>query len=63
MENREEARQAADGRTKVLMLGNSHLVVFGFRGELVERLVQEGCDVTVSFPNGPFGEGESSSKA
>lgn len=49
-------------KKKILILGNSHLVVFGFRGELIERLVREGYDVAVSFPNGPFGEGEETSK-
>lgn len=43
---------------KILILGNSQLVVFGFRGELIEALIYEGYDVTVAFPNGPFGEGE-----
>ncbi len=47
---------------KILMLGNSHLTVFGFRGELIEQLVHDGYDVTVSFANGPFGEGEKSGK-
>lgn len=47
---------------KILILGNSHLVVFGFRGEIIERLISEGYDVVVSFPNGPFGEGENTSK-
>jgi len=47
---------------KILILGNSHLVVFGFRGELIERLIQEGHEVTIAFPNGPFGEGETTSK-
>lgn len=47
---------------RVLILGNSHLVVFGFRGELIKRLVKDGYDVTVAFPNGPFGEGEKTSK-
>lgn len=47
---------------KILILGNSHLVVFGFRGELIEKLISEGYDVTVAFPNGPFGEGEKTSK-
>lgn len=51
-----------DDKKKVLILGNSHLVVFGFRGELIEKLVYEGFDVTVVFPNGPFGEGEQSAK-
>lgn len=47
---------------KILLLGNSHLVVFEFRGELIERLVSEGYEVTVCFPNGPFGEGEETAK-
>lgn len=47
---------------KILMLGNSHLVIFGFRGELIERLVRDGYEVIVAFPNGPFGEGEKTSK-
>lgn len=49
-------------KKKVLVLGNSHLVVFGFRGELISRMVEDGYDVVVSFPNGPFGDGEESSK-
>lgn len=47
---------------KVLMLGNSSLVIFGFRGELISELVKAGYEVTVSFPNGPFGDGEKISK-
>ncbi|MBQ4514742.1 MAG: glycosyltransferase family 4 protein [Anaerolineaceae bacterium] len=47
---------------KVLILGNSHLVVFGFRGELIEELVKRGYEVTVSFPNSEFGSGEETSK-
>ena len=43
---------------RVLILGNSGLVVFGMRGELIERLVKEGMDVVVSFPDGFLGEGE-----
>lgn len=49
-------------KKRILILGNSHLVVFKFRGELIERLVSDGHDVTVCFPNGPFGEGEQTSK-
>ena len=49
-------------RKKVLILGNSHLVVFKFRGELIEELVKQNYDVYVCFPNGPFGEGEESAK-
>ncbi|HIY01837.1 MAG TPA: glycosyltransferase family 4 protein [Candidatus Blautia faecipullorum] len=48
-------------KKKILMLGNSHLVIFGFRGELIERLVKEGYEVIVAFPNGPFGEGKETS--
>lgn len=51
-----------NAKKKILMLGNSHLVIFGFRGELITRLIQEGYEVVVSFPNGPFGEGEKTSK-
>lgn len=47
---------------RILILGNSHLVVFKFRGELIEKLVSEGYDVTVCFPKGPFGEGIESAK-
>lgn len=49
-------------KKKVLMLGNSALVIFGMRGELIQRLVREGYDVTVAFPNGKFGEGDGISK-
>lgn len=41
---------------RVLILGNSSLVVFGMRGELVQRLVKDGFDVTVSFPANSLGE-------
>jgi galacturonosyltransferase len=47
---------------KVLLLGNSNLVIFKFRKELVQRLISENYEVFVSFPNGPFGEGEKSAK-
>lgn len=49
-------------KKNVLILGNSHLVVFKFRGELIERLIADGHNVTVCFPNGPFGEGEKTAK-
>ena len=48
-------------KTKILLLGNSHLVVFGFRGELIQQLIEDGYEVLVSFPNGPFGKGEKTS--
>lgn len=47
---------------QVLILGNSGLVVFGMRGELIQRLINEGYDVVVSFPNGSLGEGETLAK-
>ena len=49
-------------KKKILILGNSHLVVFKFRGELISTLVERGYDVWVCFPNGPFGEGEQAAK-
>lgn len=48
-------------KKKILILGNSHLVVFKFRGELISTLVERGYDVWVCF-NGPFGEGEQAAK-
>lgn len=47
---------------KILILGNSKLTVFGFRGELIEKLIEKKYDVYVSFPNGPFGDGNKISK-
>lgn len=49
-------------KKRVLILGNSHLVVFKFRGELIEELIKQGYDVWVCFPNGPFGEGEGTAR-
>ena len=49
-------------KKRILILGNSHLVVFKFRGELINKLVDEGHDVWTCFPNGPFGEGMESAK-
>ena len=45
-----------DMANKVLILGNSGLVVFGMRGELIQRLVKEDFDVTVSFPANSLGK-------
>lgn len=47
---------------KVLILGNSGLVVFGMRGELIERLVKDGYEVVVSFPTGSIGKEENPSE-
>lgn len=47
---------------RVLILGNSSLVVFGMRGELVERLVSDGYEVVVSFPTDAIGKEENPSE-
>ena len=47
---------------RVLILGNSGLVVFGMRGELIERLVKEGYEVVVSFPTDSIGKEKNPSK-
>lgn len=38
---------------KVLFLVNHHVVIYNFRRELVERLLQEGFEVFISSPYGP----------
>lgn len=53
---------SSTNKKRILILGNSHLVVFKFRGELIEQLVAAKHDVYVCFPNGPFGDGEKASK-
>lgn len=47
---------------KVLLAGNSEMVIFKFRRELIERLIREGFDVVVSFPQTPFGNGYDTAK-
>ena len=47
---------------RVLILGNSSLVVFGMRGELIERLIKEGYEVTVSYPADELGKEVNPSK-
>lgn len=49
-------------KKKILILGNSALVVYKFRKEIVQKLIQEGYEVWTAFPNGPFGEGKKLSK-
>ena len=49
-------------KKKILILGNSHLAVFKFRGELIAELVKRGYDVWTCFPNSPFGKGEKAAK-
>ena len=49
-------------KKKVLLAGNSEMVIFRFRKELIERLLQEDCEVFVSFPKTQFGDGETISQ-
>lgn len=42
---------------KVLLAGNSEMVIFKFRRELIERLTAEGITVYTSFPQTEFGNG------
>lgn len=37
--------------SKILLIGNSEIVIYNFRLELVQRLLEEGNKVVVSFPN------------
>ena len=39
-------------RKKILMLGNSEIVIYNFRLELVERLLADGHEVVISSPPG-----------
>ncbi|MEG2246576.1 MAG: glycosyltransferase family 4 protein [Peptostreptococcaceae bacterium] len=38
---------------KVLMFGNHEIVIYNFRRELVEKMIEEGYEVYVSLPYGP----------
>lgn len=49
-------------KKKVLLIGNTNLVIFGLRSEIIESLKKENYDVVVAFQNGPFGEGEKNAK-
>lgn len=49
-------------RKRILLIGNSHLTVFRFRKEIIQKFIFDGHDVWVAFPNGPFGDGEKSSQ-
>ena len=49
-------------RKRVLVIGNSELSVFGFRRELIERLVAVGCEVFACFPKTRFGDGWETAK-
>ncbi len=42
---------------KILMIGNSEIVIFKFRLELVERLVSDGYEVYTAYPVTEFGDG------
>lgn len=49
-------------KKKILILGNSNLTVFNFRGEIIDELIKNGYDVVTAFPNGPFGDGSKEAK-
>lgn len=38
---------------KVLMLGNHEIVIYNFRKELIERMIEEGYEVYLALPYGP----------
>lgn len=42
---------------RILLVGNSEMVIFKFRRELIESLRQNGWEVYVSFPKTVFGNG------
>ncbi len=46
------------GKKRVLLTGNSQLVIFRFRLELIQRLLKEGYEVYTAFPKTVFGDGE-----
>ena len=52
------ARKENMGKAKVLLAGNSEMVIFKFRLELIEELVRRGYEVYVSFPVTEFGDGQ-----
>lgn len=43
---------------KILLLGNTNLVIFGLRGEIIEALQKNNFEIVVAFQNGPFGDGK-----
>lgn len=47
---------------KVMLTGNSEMVIFKFRLELIERLLEEGYEVYTAFPKTAFGDGETTSQ-
>lgn len=48
---------------KIFITGNSELVVFGFRKELVKELVSMGHTVVAAFPQTEFGNGYDTAKS
>ncbi len=53
--------QNPDQKT-ILIAGNSELVVFGFRSELVKQLIADGNRVVTAFPVTEFGNGVDTAK-
>ena len=44
-------------KRRVLLTGNSEMVIFKFRLELIEHLLQDGYEVYTAFPKTAFGDG------
>lgn len=40
-------------KKKILMLGNHEIVIYNFRKELVQKMIDEGYEVIISLPYGP----------
>lgn len=47
---------------RIMLSGNSEMVIFKFRLELIEKLLQEEYKVYTAFPKTAFGDGETISK-
>lgn len=52
MELPDHTEKLPEIRKKILMLGNSEIVIYNFRLELVERLLADGHEVIISSPHG-----------
>jgi len=65
-ENDSGAANPADGDklyknphvNRILMAGNSEIMIFGMRKEIVKELVSRGYEVYTSFPKSEFGDGK-----
>lgn len=55
-------RKAGGEELRILLAGNSEIVVFRFRSEIIQELVGRGYEVYVTFPKSEFGDGVTSAK-